>query len=102
MWDELNETELVEIFRRRTGRRLPKNRNLLLAALEGASPEKSYQEKSRKRLQLFIEPNFVALQTNFPCYRETNKGKCLVHTCTDITHLSCSLGAANLMESNAT
>lgn len=103
MWRDLNNTELAEILRRRTGRRFSKlNRDLLLAALEGEVVEKTQQEKTRKKLQLFVEPNFIELQTNFPCYKEPNKGRCQVHTCTDITHLSCLIGASSLMGQNAT
>ena len=46
MWQGLNNTELAEILRRRTGRRFSKlNRDLLLAALEGEVVEKTQQEK---------------------------------------------------------
>ncbi len=100
MWDDFNNTELSEILRRRTGRRISRlDRTVLLAALEGSSIEQSQQEKTRKRLQLYIEPNFIALQTNFPCYKEVNKGKCAIHSCSDLTHINCSIGAADLMRS---
>lgn len=98
MWQDFNNSELAEILRRRTGRRISKlNREILLAALDGQVVEKSQQEKTRKRLQLFIEPNFIALQTNFPCYKEVNKGKCQIHSCSDLVHLNCTIGAAGLM-----
>jgi len=99
MYQELNNTELAALVQKRTGRRIPRiDRALLISVLEGGSAKRTTLENTRKKLQIFVEPNLVALQTNLPCYNDINKGRCTVCACSDLTHINCYIGAKPLMK----
>lgn len=99
MYQELNNTELAVLVQKRTGRRISKfNRKSLLDVLEGSPVEKTTLEKTRRKLQLFVEPQIIALQTNLPCYNDINVGRCTICSCSDLTHINCYLGAQHLMK----
>lgn len=98
MYERCNRTELIELIRKRTGRRLFGDREKLLKALDGELPETNVVERSRKRLQLFVLDKWDAIQTNVPCIRESTAGKCTTHFCTNYTHFSCLFGAQTLID----
>lgn len=103
-YKDLNGAELSELVRKKTGRRVDKrDRDSLLAILNGNKLPETNEESSRKKLQIFVEANITSLATNLPCIGETLAGKCTKHKCTTITHLSCLKGAESFLnESNNT
>ena len=100
MFDQLSTTELKELIRKKIGRRIDtNNRDELLNILENKTYiEASRIEKSRMKLQMFVEKNLVAVQTNLPCHGQLTAGKCMIHPCTDYTHYNCLIGAQSLMK----
>lgn len=94
----LNETELALIIRRQTGLVMKRSvgRDRMIQLLEeGGMPlpeEISPTTESRKKLQVFIEKNWVALNSQLPCKGE-NKGRCTVYPCPEGRHLDCLLAA---------
>lgn len=101
MYDNCNRTELIELVRKRTKRRLNGSREVLLKALEGELPEVNSIERSRKKLQLFVLDNWDAVQTNVPCIKESTAGRCTSHFCTNYTHFSCLFGAQELINAKS-
>lgn len=99
MWESCNETELRELVRKKTGKRVILPRGELLKMLETYEEKHSPIQTSRKKLQVFVEDNLPALQTNLPCNGSEFVGQCTVYSCTDFVHMSCLIGASKLMES---
>lgn len=92
--EDLNNTELAELARKRFGRReVPANRESLLKILSSEKVEITKEEITRKKLQVYVEKNWVAIQTNIPCASSINAGKCTKHNCTSIQHVACYKGA---------
>jgi len=102
----LNHTELMEIIRRQTGlvvkRSVPRERmvQFLQSGVQFSPEELSPTTDSRKRLQLYIEKNWVALNSQLPCKGE-NKGRCTIYPCPEGRHVDCLLQAAPHMTAHA-
>lgn len=96
--ESMNTTELIEIYRRRTGKIIKRSmpREQLVSLLEEEwqpSPEMlSGTMKTRRTLQLFNEKNWLWIQSQLPCKGE-NKGHCTVYPCTEARHVDCWLSA---------
>lgn len=99
IWITCNETELQELIRKKTGKRVILPRQEMIQMLEVYEDKHSSIETSRKKLQVFVEKNLSALQTNLPCNGSNLVGKCTVYECTNFVHISCLIGASKLMES---
>lgn len=92
--NELNKTELIEILRLQTGRRVSRTlaTNDIINMLDtGSISTFSKTEKTRYRLEQFIEKNWDYYQTNLPCRGEPNEGKCTVYRCPEGRHVDCYL-----------
>lgn len=94
----LNFTELAYIFRRQTGlvikRSVPITRLIQLLE-EGGLPladEISPTTDSRKRLQLYIEKNWNAINSQLPC-KGNDRGHCTIYSCPEGRHIDCLLSA---------
>ena len=99
--EELNKTELIELIYRRFGKRVNEERELLLDILNGELPIENVPQRtidSRRKLQVFIEQNYEAVQTNLPCRAEFNAGKCTIFPCSDVMHKNCYNGAKEHIE----
>lgn len=93
-YSELNNSELAELARKKFGRReVSLNRENLLKILLGEKIPPTKEEVTRKKLQVFVEANWEAIQTNVPCALAINAGKCTIHNCTTIQHIDCYKGA---------
>lgn len=112
----LNNTELAQLIRRQTGmvvkrsmgreemiEVLGNNRPLfpggekpLPDQMGGGTyyedPEISNTDSSRKRLQLYIEKNWVGIQSQLPC-KGDNRGRCTIYPCPEARHIDCLLAA---------
>src|SRR5512139_4145193 len=98
----LNVTELAQLLRRHTGlvvkRSVPKERLIQLLE-DGGHPtaeEVSPTTDSRKRLQLYIEKNWMGIQSQLPCKGE-NRGRCTIYPCPEGRHVDCLLSASSHM-----
>lgn len=94
----LNVTELAQLIRRHTGlvvkRSVPKERLVQLLE-DGGLPtaeEISPTTDSRKRLQLYIEKNWMGIQSQLPCKGE-NRGRCTIYQCPEGRHVDCLISA---------
>lgn len=94
----LNMTELAQLIRRHTGlvvkRSVPKERLIQLLE-DGGLPtaeEISPTTDSRKRLQLYIEKNWMGIQSQLPCKGE-NRGRCTIYPCPEGRHVDCLISA---------
>ncbi len=90
----LNTTELLEIIRCQTGlvvrRSVPKER-LVQIVEQGGMPtqeELAGTNESRRLLQVFIEKNWVQINSQLPC-KGTNRGRCTIYPCPEGRHLDC-------------
>lgn len=93
-YEKLNNSELAELARKKFGRReISLNRENLLKILVGEKTSPTKEEITRKKLQVFVEKNWEAIQTNVPCTLTKNAGKCTVHNCTTVQHIECYKGA---------
>ncbi len=94
----LNESELAMIVRRQTGLVVKRSvgRERLIQFLEDggsfAPEELAGTNESRKKLQLYIEKNWVGIQSQLPCKGE-NRGRCTIYPCPEGRHLDCYLSA---------
>ncbi len=94
----LNVTELTQLIRRHTGlvvkRSVPKERLIELLENGGlpTAEEISPTTESRKRLQLYIEKNWMGIQSQLPCKGE-NRGRCTIYPCPEGRHVDCLLSA---------
>lgn len=94
----LNFTELAYIFRRQTGlaikRSVPITRLIQLLEDSGLplADEISPTTDSRKRLQLYIEKNWNAINSQLPC-KGNDRGHCTVYNCPEGRHIDCLLSA---------
>ncbi len=94
----LNVTELAQLIRRHTGlvvkRSVPKERLIQLLE-DGGVPtaeEVSPTSETRKRLQMYIEKNWMGIQSQLPCKGE-NRGRCTIYPCPEGRHVDCLLSA---------
>lgn len=92
----LNATELAFIIRRQTGlvvkRSVTKERLIELLENGGVptADEVSPTTETRKHLQLFVEKNWVAINSQLPCKGE-NRGRCTIYPCPEGRHIDCLL-----------
>ena len=98
MWESLNNTELKELIRKKFNRRVSASREDMISMLENYKDSHYPIETSRKNLQLFVLNNLSSLLTNLPCNGFPLVGKCTEHNCTDFVHMSCFLGAKEMIE----
>ncbi len=97
-FQNLNETELLNIIRRQTGvvvRRSVGRERLMQIAVEGKAPgadELAGTTGTRQELQVFIEKNWVWLNSQLPC-SGNDRGKCTIYPCPEGRHLDCYLAA---------
>lgn len=92
--ETLNKTELLDLIRRQTGRRV--SSLLTLEELRGivnGNPitEFSKTEVTRKKLEIFIEQNWEFYQIYLPCRGQVNEGKCTIFNCSEGLHTECWL-----------
>lgn len=90
--EELNKTELLELIRQQTGKRISSTTsraNLIQMIEMGKVWDISNTEHSRVKLELFIDKNRQYYQTNLPCRGQINEGKCTIFKCSEVLHLSC-------------
>lgn len=104
-YDALNKTELIYLIRSKSNivvkRSLDVARLIELAKGSDPTPEEiSPTTNSRKSLQLFIEKNWGALNSQLPCKGE-NRGKCTIYPCPEGRHLDCYLSAEPHMRVHA-
>lgn len=94
----LNDTELAQLIRRQTGlivKRAVGRQRLLQLLEDGGMPgpeEISSTNESRKRLQIYVEKNWIGLQSQLPCKGE-NRGRCTIYPCPEGRHVDCLLAA---------
>lgn len=95
----LNESELLHLIRRQTGlvvKRSVGRDRLMQIVEEGGSiirqDELSPTNETRKQLQLYIEKNWVGIQSQLPCKGE-NRGRCTIYGCPEGRHVDCYLSA---------
>lgn len=94
----LNVTELAFLIRRHTGlvvKRSVGKERLIQLLEDGGVPtaeEVSSTTDSRKRLQLYIEKNWMGIQSQLPCKGE-NRGRCTIYPCPEGRHVDCLISA---------
>jgi len=99
--NELNKTELTELFRIQTGRRLSRslsNDELITAINTGEIVRSARTEKTRMKLEKFIAKNWDFYQTNLPCRGQVNEGKCSVFRCPEGRHIDCYLNVKDQLD----
>jgi hypothetical protein len=100
---ELNETELSYLYRRQTGlvlKRSVRKERIIDLLSNGRHPDQdeiSSTTDSRKRLQLYVEKNWVGINSQLPCKGE-NRGRCTIYPCPEGRHLDCMLAAKPHLE----
>lgn len=94
----LNNTELAQLIRRHTNlvvkRAVPRERLIQLLE-DGGLPtldEVSPTTESRKKLQLYVEKNWMGIQSQLPCKGE-NRGRCTIYPCPEGRHVDCLISA---------
>lgn len=99
----LNKTELALLLKRQTGlvvKRSVSRERLIQLQEEGGSlspDEVSPTTESRRKLQMYIEKNWVGIQSQLPCKGE-NKGRCTIYGCPEGRHVDCYLSASRHMK----
>jgi outer membrane protein assembly factor BamA len=89
---DLNKSELIELIKQQTGRRISpslSNEELIAIANTGEIKGISATESTRKRLQVFIDKNKTLYQANLPCLGQLNEGKCTIFKCSEMRHTDC-------------
>lgn len=92
----LNNSELAHLIRRQTGLVVKRSvsRERLIQILEygasyGPTPDEvSPTQETRRKLQVYIEKNWVGIQSQLPCKGE-NKGRCTIYGCPEGRHVDC-------------
>ena len=100
-FEDLNKTELLELIRHQTGRRLSRklNNNELIEILNtGILRSYSETEKTRLQLEQFIDKNWEYYQTNLPCKGQVNEGKCTIYKCPEARHIGCYLAVKKYLK----
>lgn len=102
--EHLNISELLQILLgpERGGHRLRRSvpaERLIHLIRTGETPtpdEISAVTDTRKRLQMWVNDNWIRVGSQLPCSGET-RGQCTIHECTDGRHLDCYHGAVEHM-----
>lgn len=98
---ELNKTELIELLRLQTGRRLSRtlsNNELIEMMNTGEITRFARTEHSRMRLEQFIQKNWDYYQTNLPCRGQINEGNCTIFRCPEGRHIDCYLNVKDQID----
>lgn len=104
VYNYMNTTELLQILSSekyghlRLRRDLSQDRLLyLVRTKERPNPDELAQTSdTRRRLQLWIERNWIQIGSQLPC-SGPNKGKCTIYPCSEGKHLDCYLSAQKHM-----
>ena len=99
-FNQLNKSELLELLRLQTGRRVStiNTQEELITMLNGEDLHRfAKTEGTRAKLQIFIEKNWELYQTNLPCRGKPNEGKCTIFRCPDGRHVNCYMNVQSQM-----